>query len=85
MLDLEKFRILLDEQMSYPDYYVFKFITHCERKHLLVELLRDHKIEEKPSKNGKYISITSRKLVENSHEVVDVYLEVGKIEGIITL
>lgn len=85
MQDFEKFKILLEEQMTFPDYYVFKFITHHERKHLVIEALSDHKIEEKPSKNGKYVSITSRKLVENSDAVVDVYLEVGKIEGIITL
>lgn len=85
MQDFDKFKELLAEQMNFPDYYVFKFIILSDKKQTLIEVLEGHKIEERASQNGKYVSITSRKLVHHPDDVVDVYLEVGKLEGIITL
>lgn len=86
-MDLTKFKALLDDQMSWPDYYSFKFVVKTDNKSNLVELLTesDHHLTEKPSKNGKYTSVTCRKLVKSSDEVVAVYHKVSKIEGIITL
>ncbi|MDP7319825.1 MAG: DUF493 family protein [Bacteriovoracaceae bacterium] len=84
-MDTKKFKALLDEQMSWPDYYNFKFITKTEKKHLLLEELSDHSIDEKQSRNGKYTSITSRKILYSSEEVITVYKRVGQIEGVITL
>ncbi len=72
-MDTSKFKTLLDEQITWPDYYSFKFITKTDQKHLLTELLSDHKLEEKPSKNGKYTSVTSRKILNSSDEVIAVY------------
>ena len=84
-MDTRKFKALLDEQVTWPDYYMFKFITKADSKHQLLSLLSEHSIEEKESKNGKYISITSRKLLSSSDEVISVYSQISKIEGIITL
>jgi putative lipoic acid-binding regulatory protein len=50
-----------------------------------MELLEDHIIEQKPSKNGKYTSLTSRKILNSSDEVIAVYQKVSQIEGVITL
>ena len=80
-----KFKALLDEQVNWPDYYVFKFITKSDNKHVLLSALSEHHIEEKESKNGKYTSVTSRKLLYSSDEVLSVYSQISEIEGIITL
>ncbi len=84
-MDFTKFKILLDEQMDWPGHYTFKFVVKTERKTELLDLLSDHSINEKESKNGAYTSITSRKLVSSSDDVVAVYQEVSKIEGIMSL
>ncbi len=84
-MDFTKFKALLEEQMSWPDHYTFKFVVKTERKTELLDLLTDHSIEEKLSKNGTYTSVTSQKLVSSSDDVVAVYHEVSKIEGIMSL
>tara|TARA_Y100000385_G_C12794587_1_gene509133 strand:- start:278 stop:532 length:255 start_codon:yes stop_codon:yes gene_type:complete len=84
-MDLTKFKALLDEQVSWPDYYTYKFIVKAERKGHVTELLEEHEIAEKQSKTGKYISITSKKLMQSSDEVVAVYHKLSTIEGVITL
>lgn len=84
-MDFNKFKTLLDEQITWPDYYSFKFVTKTEHKTKVIDLLTDHKISEKPSKNGTYTSITSRKLLQSSDEVIEVYKLVSTVEGVITL
>jgi len=84
-MDLTKFKSLLEEQISFPDYYSFKFIVKTETKdHLLVHL-EEHIIVEKLSSNGSYTSVTSRKLVQSADEVVAVYQRLSTIKGVITL
>jgi hypothetical protein len=84
-MDTNKFKALLDDQITWPDYYSFKFITKSVEKSLVIELLSDHSIEEKPSKSGKYTSITSRKILNSSDEVIAVYNKVSQVSGVITL
>lgn len=84
-MDLTKFKSLLDEQVSWPDYYTYKFIVKADNKSQVTTLLEEHEITEKLSKNGKYISITSKKLMKSSDDVVAVYHKLSTIEGVITL
>ena len=84
-MDTTKFKALLDEQVSWPDYYSFKFITKTDKKHHLINALSDHNVVEKLSRNGKYTSVTSKKLLNSSDEVIQVYSKISKVEGVITL
>ena len=84
-METSKFKQLLDDQMTWPDYYTFKFIIKSDKKHQVIELLSDHQILEKPSKNGKYTSINSRKIINSSDEVLEIYERINKIEGVIKL
>ena len=84
-MDFSKFKSLLDDQITWPDYYSFKFVVKTESKGRVLALLSDHEISEKFSKTGKYTSITSRKYLNSSDEVVDIYKKVSKVEGVITL
>lgn len=84
-MDLTKFKSLLDEQVSWPEFYAFKFIVKTERKGQVIELLEEHEIEEKHSRNGRYVSINSKKLMQSSDDVVAVYHKLSTIEGVITL
>lgn len=84
-MDFTKFQAVLDETMSWPDYYVFKFVVKTDEKGQLLNLLSDQKISEKLSKNAKYTSVTSRKIFNSAEEVVEVYKLIGKLDGIISL
>jgi hypothetical protein len=84
-MDTAKFKSLLDEQVTWPDYYTFKFVVKVDNKDQALSLLEGHKIESKISKNGNYVSITSRKLLQSSEEVVAVYTLMSQVEGIMSL
>lgn len=84
-MDFGKFKALLDDQMVWPDYYSFKFVVKSGHKDSLLEILEEHSITERQSKNGNFVSITSRKLVHSSDDVVEVYQKASTIEGILSL
>lgn len=84
-MDFTKFKALLDEQVNWPDQYIFKFVVKTERKSELLDLLTEHEVEEKVSKNGTYTSVTSKTVLNCSDDVVAVYRRVSKIEGIMSL
>lgn len=81
----EKFKALLDESYSWPDYYEFKFIIHVDNKHLIIEKLEGFMIFENPSKKGNYISITARRLMNSTQEVIEIYEIMGTVDGVISL
>jgi len=84
-MDLSKLQNLLEEQMQWPADYHFKFVVKTEQKHEVLHHLSDHKNTEKLSKNGNYTSITATKLYHKSDDIIAVYKNVSKVEGIITL
>ena len=81
----KKFQELLDDQVQWPEYYTFKFIIKEEQKANVMNILNDHEFREVPSRNGKYISITSKKYFQSSSEVIEVYQSLDGIDGLISL
>ena len=84
-MDKEKFRELLDQSYQWPDYYDFKFIIKIEEKQNLMVMLTGFTVTENPSKNGNYVALTARKLINNTQEVLDVYEVVSTVKGIMSL
>ena len=84
-MNFVKFKTLLDDQMNWPDYYSFKFVVKSVQKDSLLEVLENHTITERMSRNGNFVSVTSRKLVHSSDDVVEVYRQASKIEGILSM
>jgi uncharacterized protein len=85
IMDNEKFRALLDESYQWPDYYEFKFIIKTDDKSLIIAKLPDYTIHETPSKQGNYTSISARKLMKSTDEVIEVYTLMSTIKGVISL
>jgi len=81
----EKFRDLLEQNYQWPDYYEFKFIVKIADKNLILEKLTSFQIVVTPSKNGNYISISARKLMNSSDEVIQIYEVMSTVEGVISL
>jgi hypothetical protein len=85
VLDLERLKLLLDENHQWPGDYLFKFIvpaTECEHFLALTPALQWIK---KPSSEGKYISMTANHRCQDSDEVLNIYRQVNTVKGIITL
>lgn len=84
-MDIQKFRALLDESYQWPDYYEFKFIIKTDDKHLIIGKLEGFRIHETPSKQGNYTSVSARKLMKSTEEVLEIYKLMSTIKGIISL
>ena len=79
------FKELLDNQYTWPADYLFKFIVTNEYKKELTAVFKGHKVIEKPSSKGKYISVTGRMMMHSADEVMATYEEAAKIETVISL
>jgi len=80
-----EFKELLDKEYTWPADYLFKFIVNKENKQELLALFGSHKVIEKPSSKGKYISISARVLMHNANEVMDMYEKASNIKTVISL
>ena len=87
--NLEKLRKDLENYQNWPSNYIFKFIIENKmdkKKELLSNFdLKSCNLTTKESSNKKYLSITLIKHMNSADEVVDKYLNLSKIDGIISL
>jgi len=83
--ELDNLKAFLDLEFSGPFEYLFKFIVPCEQVRELMSKLPDVSLQSRASKNGKYISISFKKFVQNSSEVIDIYQSLSTVPGIISL
>ncbi|MFP5457746.1 MAG: DUF493 family protein [Bacteriovoracia bacterium] len=81
----EKFRELLDQNYQWPDFYTWKFIVKVDSHDRVVALLVGHEVSIKTSGKGNYVSITSRKFVATTDEVIEVYRLIATIPGVMSL
>jgi putative lipoic acid-binding regulatory protein len=85
----ERLKVELDMSNTWPSLYLFKFIVPTKNDNVVrVELAFDSMgaiIKTRKSKTGKFTSVSVDVQVKNSQEIVDKYLEVSTIEGIISL
>jgi len=89
----EEFYNRLREELSntstWPNEYLYKFIVPTDTKKIEeVENAFNNMgavIQTTQSKTGKYTSISINVMMENPDNVVEKYIEVSNIEGIISL
>ena len=85
----EKLKNKLDESSIFPSEYLFKFIvSNHEEKIKQVEDLFDFKgavITKTSSKTGKFTSVSIHVIMKNADDIISIYLEAEKIEGMIAL
>ncbi|WP_426429975.1 DUF493 family protein [Winogradskyella sp. HB-48] len=90
----EEFYIKLKTQLQdtalWPTEYLYKFIVISETSKIEeIKALFNHLgavINTRPSKNGKYTSVSVNVTMKNPDAVISKYKEVGeKIEGVISL
>ena len=64
---------------------MFKFIVPLEKTGELTAFFAGRSFTTRSSKNGRYVSFTAELEMPSSGEVIALYREAGKIEGIIAL
>jgi uncharacterized protein len=85
----ERLKVELDNSNSWPAAYLFKFIVPTENNN--VEHVENAfncmgaVIKTTKSKTGKFTSISVDVQMKDSQEIIDKYLEVSTIKGIISL
>ncbi len=85
MNSFEDFKKKLDNEHKWPTTYMFKFVVPSNKIDELKAIFPEEPINVKESKNGKYSSFTMKKHIDSSDEVIEIYLKVRKIEGLIAL
>jgi len=85
----KKLKLSLEETTSFPTDYMYKFIIPTNKeKFASIEGVFNNLgavIKSKPSKTGKYTSLTILVNMKTPDEIIAKYKEVSKIEGIISL
>lgn len=75
----------LDAFESWPLEYTFKFIVPGEQRKELEALFTGYEYSLRPSRTGKYFSLTCTRQMPDSDAVIDVYERVSGIEGSMAL
>jgi hypothetical protein len=78
----------LDIQHSWPSVYMFKFIIPADNHKLAqVEALfgKEAQVTTRQSSTNKFISVTAKEMMMSSDEIIAIYKQAEKIEGIIQL
>lgn len=85
----KKLKSSLEETTSFPTEYMYKFIISTSKEKLAeIQGIFDHTgavIQTKPSKTGKYNSITVMVKMKDADAVIEKYKEVSNVEGVISL
>ena len=85
----ERLKTELNNSNTWPAEYLFKFIVPTDQEKIeKVENAFDSMgavIETKNSKTGKYTSISIDVQMPNAQQIIDKYLELSTIKGIISL
>ena len=85
----KKLEASLNETTTFPTKYMFKFIIPTDKdKSVAIETIFDNLgavIDSKPSKTGKYTSLTILVNMNSAEDIIQKYKEVSKVEGVISL
>ncbi len=85
----KKLKISLEETTVFPADYMYKFIIPSDKEKLaVIENIFDYSgavIKTKPSKTGKYNSITVLVTMKSADEIIAKYKQVSVVEGVISL
>ena len=85
----KKLKSNLEETTKFPSKYMFKFIIPTdEAKSEQIKVIFNYLgavISTKPSKTGKYKSLTVLVTMQSADDIIKKYKEVSEVEGVISL
>ncbi len=84
-----RLKLQLEDFTSWPSVYLFKFIVPTDPTKVSAFSAifgdLDAQINSRKSSKGTYTSISVKTIMESPQAVIDKYLEVSNIEGVISL
>ena len=83
--DKAAFKEKLEAVGQFPMVYMFKFIVPNGREQEVGALFPRNEMNLKPSSGGKYVSTTIQMMVEDADQIIEIYEQAAKIEGVIAL
>lgn len=84
-MNLDKFKVLLENNHNWPFKYTFRFIIPFTELSELERILGKEGLSVKPSKNGNYLSVVSVMNINSAEEIIKYYQDVSKIKGILSI
>ncbi|WP_419787848.1 DUF493 family protein [Pseudodesulfovibrio sp.] len=81
----KQFHKLLNDHHEWPCPYLFKFIVPFEKLDEFCSLFQDYDLRTRPSRTGKYVSVTFETNMCSSHEVMEVYSTAAQVSGVMSL
>ncbi|VAV83397.1 hypothetical protein MNBD_BACTEROID02-1894 [hydrothermal vent metagenome] len=85
----KKLKSTLDDTTSFPSEYMYKFIIPSNQEKIQnIENIFNNLgavISSKPSKKGKFTSLTIVVVMQSSDQIISKYKEVAQVEGVISL
>lgn len=85
MDDLESLKKKLEETHDWPCVYTFKCVIPSDQRNRFLKVFPDHTPAERPSRSGKYVSMTLEWQATSSEEIIGVYREASTIPGALLL
>jgi hypothetical protein len=82
---LFKLKLVMDETVTFPTEYLFKFIVPASSVHHVLLVLHGLDIDERASSNGKYISVSAKGIFQKSDDIITIYEKASVIQGILSL
>jgi len=85
----ERLKKQLEEDVTWPAPYLFKFIVPADLEKIAeinsVFDATDAEVNTRDSSKGTYTSLSIRVTMESPDAVIEKYLEVSKVDGVISL
>jgi uncharacterized protein len=79
------FKEKLEASGQFPMLYMFKFIVPMGKEPEVGALFPKNEMTLKASSGGKYVSTTIQAMMDSADQIIDVYVQASKIEGVISL
>ena len=83
--DKAAFKEKLEAVGQFPMVYMFKFIVPAGREAEIKSLFPKNEMSLKPSSGGKYVSTTIQMMADDADQIIGIYEEASKIDGVIAL
>jgi len=84
-VNINSFREKLDNNHAWPTLYMFKFIVPMGKEAEIEKLFPKNEVTTKQSSQGNYISVTAKLMMNSSQDVIDIYEQANKVQGVIAL
>jgi uncharacterized protein len=73
------------KELHWPGFFMFKFIVPVEKADEIFNICSSPAVSTRHSSTGKYIGITSHVFMASEEDVIDIYKQAAKVEGVILL